>query len=204
MIDGKGGTDLVRYDRVEVANLAVDLATGKATGTFDGAAFSHTLTSIEWIRGSFGNDILKGTDGNDRFETRTGNDTIEARGGDDRIDLALGNHTVNAGAGNDQVNIDLGPFGSGVLSQAVVGSKLEIQRGGLAIAELVVDANGVATVTGINAGAGLGTMTIAEASGSASTSPVARQCEPDAACYDQSGRWLADHRGHAVWRYAGC
>ncbi len=44
MIDGKGGTDLVRYDRVEVANLAVDLATGKATGTFDGAAFSHTLT----------------------------------------------------------------------------------------------------------------------------------------------------------------
>ncbi len=35
VIDGKGGTDLVRYDRVEVANLAVDLATGKATGTFD-------------------------------------------------------------------------------------------------------------------------------------------------------------------------
>ncbi len=72
-------------------------------------------------RGSFGNDILKGTDGNDRFETRTGNDTIEAGGGDDRIDLALGNHTVNAGAGNDQVNIDLGPFGSGALTQLLVG-----------------------------------------------------------------------------------
>ncbi len=39
------------------------------------------------------------------------------------------------GLATTRVNIDLGPFGSGVLSQAVVGSKLEIQRGGLAIAD---------------------------------------------------------------------
>ncbi len=62
----------------------------------------------------------------------------------------------------------------------LVGSKLEIQRGGVTMAELVVDASGVATVTGINAGAGLGTMTIAKRSGSASTSPQFDAHQPDA------------------------
>lgn len=84
-VNGGAGVDLVRYDRNGVTNLNVDLSTGTATGSWNGAAFTHSLTSIERIRGSFGDDILKGSSANETFEGRGGNDLFIYQDGDDII-----------------------------------------------------------------------------------------------------------------------
>ncbi|MBN8534554.1 MAG: cadherin-like domain-containing protein [Rhizobiales bacterium] len=104
-IDGGAGFDRVRYDRPEISGLNVNLTTGIVTGTFSGAAFTQTLTSIEYIRGSFGNDIIKGSIASERFDGRGGNDVFVYTGGNDVIT------DFQAGAASaSQINV--GAFGS--------------------------------------------------------------------------------------------
>ncbi|MEP1766919.1 MAG: DUF4214 domain-containing protein [Sulfitobacter sp.] len=74
-ISGGAGEDIVRYDRSGLtAGVTVDLKGGTATGTWDGVAFSHTLNSIEWVRGSDYGDSMSGD---------TGTNVLGGRGGDD-------------------------------------------------------------------------------------------------------------------------
>ena len=87
IIDGRGGDDQVRYEAgggsIEVE---VDLEAGRAVGVWrDGRDFTHTLLSIEWIRGSHGNDLLFGSSGNNRIEGRRGDDELWGRAGDDHL-----------------------------------------------------------------------------------------------------------------------
>jgi Ca2+-binding RTX toxin-like protein len=91
MVDGGAGFDRVRYDRDGYANLNLDLQAGMATGTWNGAQFTHNLTSIEHVRGTFGNDLIRGSLANERFEGRGGNDLFVFNGGQDVItDFAAG------------------------------------------------------------------------------------------------------------------
>jgi VCBS repeat-containing protein len=86
VLDGGAGFDRVNYARSGVAGLNVNLTTGQATGTWSGAAFTHSLTSIEWIRGSFGDDTITGlSTANETFDGRTGNDLFVYNGGVDTI-----------------------------------------------------------------------------------------------------------------------
>ncbi|MFA3921096.1 calcium-binding protein, partial [Ruegeria hyattellae] len=96
-VDGAGGFDMLRYDRTGVDAVTLDLNTGIATGTWRGEAFTHTISGIEYVRGSRdGHDDLTGKDGQDnRIEGRGGRDTID--GG------ANGNDTLEGGDGNDDI-----------------------------------------------------------------------------------------------------
>jgi cytochrome c5/Ca2+-binding RTX toxin-like protein len=76
-IDGKGGYDLIRFDRTDVdSGVRVDLGMGTATGSFSGSAFTYTLANIEAVNGSVYNDILKGSNGGETFAARDGDDLI--------------------------------------------------------------------------------------------------------------------------------
>ena len=107
-IDGRGGfdrlqfgTDNPRYARFyDIGDIDLDLAAGTATGTWNGKAFSYTLSSIERVRGGPGNDTLRGTDGGDRLNGGNGNDVIDPRsndwrtGTDDKIDGSAGSDRI--------------------------------------------------------------------------------------------------------------
>ena len=90
-VDGRGGIDLVRYDRSEITGgVTVDLGQGTATGTWKGETFNHTLISIENVRASNGNDVLIGGNGNDTLNGRAGDDTLTGGDGADLFILSDG------------------------------------------------------------------------------------------------------------------
>ena len=121
-IDGGGGFDRLRFDRFGVGDVEVDLDAGTATGTWNDAAFSYTISNIEHVRGGAGNDALRGGAGDDRFDGRGGDDTlIGAAGndnlrGDDGADMLFGDagrdwlwggagaDSLDGGAGEDWLN----------------------------------------------------------------------------------------------------
>lgn len=102
-VNGRGGTDTVRYDRSGVVDgVTVDLAAGTATGTWSGQAFSHSLQSIENVRGSRAHDdTLRGSNADNRLSGRGGDDTLSGRGGNDRLEGEDGRDILNGGNGND-------------------------------------------------------------------------------------------------------
>ena len=101
-LDGAGGWDTLRYDRSGVGAVNANLATGTASGTWNGNAFVHTISNIEEVRGSnSGNDTLNGDANDNRFDGRGGNDTIYGREGNDTISDGAGDDQVFGGNGND-------------------------------------------------------------------------------------------------------
>ena len=104
-LNGAGGVDTVRYDRTGVQDgVTVDLAAGTATGIWSGQAFSHSLTSIENVRGSRDDDdMISGSGAANRLQGRGGNDTLIGRGGNDRLEGENGNDILNGGNGDDQL-----------------------------------------------------------------------------------------------------
>jgi len=105
--DGGAGTDTVDYSRA-AGNVIIDLSTGNAVSDGDGSA--DTLSNIENITGSDGDDILRGDnisnvinggDGNDSLRGAGGSDTLNGGDGIDEVDysLAAGDVTVNLAVG---------------------------------------------------------------------------------------------------------
>ncbi|MET4104352.1 Ca2+-binding RTX toxin-like protein, partial [Roseovarius sp. MBR-78] len=84
-IDGGDGFDRLRYDRSGVGSASVDLAAGTATGSWDGVAFTNTISNIEWVRGSNSADTLAGDTNENRLDGRGGTDTFVHVGGNDTI-----------------------------------------------------------------------------------------------------------------------
>ncbi|MET4129617.1 hypothetical protein [Roseovarius sp. MBR-6] len=89
-IDGGDGFDRLRYDRFGVSGINADLAAGTVTGVWDGNAFADTVSNIEWLRGSNGNDVIMANDSGIRMEGRNGDDTLVG---------GLGNDTFVGGSG---------------------------------------------------------------------------------------------------------
>ena len=91
VIDGRGGFDRVRYDRnccARINGLEVNLDAGYATGIWNGEVFTHTLSSIEFVRGSHADDSFAGSDADERFRGNRGDDLFifEGAHGHDRIE----------------------------------------------------------------------------------------------------------------------
>ena len=120
--DGRGGFDTVRYDRNGVEQgVSVNLASGQASGIWDGDEFDHTLVNIEAVRGSNfndvliasnsdssldgrdGDDFLLGGAGNDELRGRGGRDILVGNGGDDFYNISSGENAVVFSSGNDYV-----------------------------------------------------------------------------------------------------
>ncbi|MBQ0809475.1 calcium-binding protein [Roseovarius sp.] len=91
-VDGGAGFDRLRYDDFGVTQVNANLATGIVTGTANGQAFTDTISNIEWLRGSTGDDVLIGNDANNR---------LQGRSGDDRLVGGLGNDTIDGEDGSD-------------------------------------------------------------------------------------------------------
>lgn len=97
-LDAGGGWDVLRYDRSNVGPVNVDLATGIATGTWGGNAFTHSIRNIEEVRGSRNdNDVLTGNSSDNYLDGRGGNDTLFGGDGED---------TLLGGDGNDLLRYD--------------------------------------------------------------------------------------------------
>lgn len=115
--------DTVRY--VRSAAVTIDLA---STGAQSGAeAQGDTLIGVENVVGSqTGADILRGTEGNNRFDGLDGNNQIWGRGGDDVIIAGKGADKLYGDAGDD--NIDAGDGNDDVYGG--VGNDILVGGGG--------------------------------------------------------------------------
>ena len=89
VIDGGGGVDRLRFDRrccATVGNLIVNMATGTATGTWNGRAFSYRFSGIEHVRGGPGVDMFVDSEGDDVLQGGRNTDLfILSGGGNDTI-----------------------------------------------------------------------------------------------------------------------
>ena len=99
VLNGGSGTDLVDYSKENT--VTVNLATGHGGPVGD----DDTLTGVETIDGTSGDDHLTGDDGPNLLTGEAGRDTIIGGGGDDRID---GGGTF-VYAGDDADVLDGGP-----------------------------------------------------------------------------------------------
>ena len=86
-IDGGGGWDRLHFGYgsrfaayLDVKDLQVDLDAGTATGTWNGAPFTYSISNIEEVLGGTGNDVIRGAIGQ-----------VEGSPGDDRIVFTDGN-----------------------------------------------------------------------------------------------------------------
>jgi len=120
-VDGGGGFDRIRYDRFGYENgVTVDLGAGTASGTWFGDAFNHTLTSIEWVRGSSGNDTIIGSSADERFEGRGGIDSFVYNGGNDTIsDFDFTSETLTVGLALTRTQVDAALTAASTTGQGV-------------------------------------------------------------------------------------
>lgn len=101
-LDAGGGWDSLRYDRSGVGAVTVNLATGLATSTWNGSAFTHNISGIEEVHGSRNDsDNITGDDNENWFRGRDGDDTLNGGGGDDTLIGEQGNDVISGGAGTD-------------------------------------------------------------------------------------------------------
>ena len=107
-IDGGGGIDWLRFGGLkgrlagdfDVAGLVVDLGEGTATGTWNGEAFSYTLSNIEYVRGGPGNDTLRGSGLGNILDGGDGDDTLDPGDADGNADEY---DQIEGSAGNDRI-----------------------------------------------------------------------------------------------------
>lgn len=105
-IDGGDGSDMVDYS--DTANgVTVDLSAGTASGASTG---NDTLTDIENVSGTTGDDTVIGDDAHNAFWLQSGddvaygglgNDYINGQDGNDKVYSQEGNDDVEGGDGND-------------------------------------------------------------------------------------------------------
>ncbi len=106
---GGDGIDIASYF-TSVVGVTVDLANGRGSG---GDAEGDTLTGIDNLSGSQGDDhltgdalanTLRGWKGNDEIAGGGGNDIVEGGDGNDRLSGDTGADVLRGGAGADQLS----------------------------------------------------------------------------------------------------
>src|SRR6056297_967903 len=104
-VDGAGGFDRLRYDQSGLAGgVTINFNTGQATGTWNGGAFSHNFSNIEWARGSEFDDTITGDGNAQQLAGGAGNDTITGGGNGDTF--VIGNRSVYGTDGGTDVITD--------------------------------------------------------------------------------------------------
>ncbi len=150
-LDAGGGFDTLDYlylpgnDVIDA--LDVDLEANIATGTYNGVAFTHTISGVEHVLGTKSNDdtlrgtnsqkdMLEGFGGDDTLIGRGGGDTLKGgdgkdtlKGGDskDRLFGGKGNDELGGGKGNDKMT---GNGGNDTLNGGKGNDKLTGNKGG--------------------------------------------------------------------------
>ena len=159
-IDGRGGFDRVRFDEGGAADVTVDLNAGTATGNWNGNAFAYNLSNIERIDGSFGDDVLIGSD-DEVLNGNSGNDEIIGGDGTDQLNGGGGDDTLTPGS-NDDFDFIAGSTGNDsiIYSQSTEGYQGLSYRFYGATSGLVATFDGAANTATVDKGAdGLDTIT---------------------------------------------
>jgi Ca2+-binding RTX toxin-like protein len=99
IVDGGPGFDYLDLDRPGLNGMVVDLGNGGYQG--EGPAFGFTLTSIEGVYGSPGDDRITGDGGDNRLQGNEGNDIIAGGAGNDDIVGGPGTDVLTGGSGDD-------------------------------------------------------------------------------------------------------
>lgn len=144
-LNAGGGLDRVRYDRSGVGDVVVDLSNGRATGTWDGQAFTHVLNEVEVVAGSHtGNDNITGNEFGNDLTGNGGNDTISGGGGNDLLLGGDGNDVLLGGLGNDTLE---GGAGDDYLDGGGLGTSFDIARFAINIGDAVISRGAAGTAT---------------------------------------------------------
>lgn len=126
-LNGGGGRDTLDYSEIFGAGGTIDLGLGRAT--FSGG--NDTLAGFEDVRGSQGNDSIRGNGAGNVLDGQYGNDTILGLGGDDTISGLVGTDRLDGGGGRDTVDYGwaAGFFAGGTINlttgQATIGGVAE-------------------------------------------------------------------------------
>lgn len=101
IIDGKAGTNTLRYDLTTSASAAITVDLSIATAQATGGSGTDTIVNFANLVGSGFSDVLKGTSGNNTISGNNGNDTITGGDGNDALNGDAGNDVLDGGIGND-------------------------------------------------------------------------------------------------------
>ena len=84
IVNGRGGAfDAIRYNQVTVQSVKIDLENQTGEIVMNAGTFTDTLRNMEVISGSReGNDIIRGSDADERLTAFAGNDLLSGRGGE--------------------------------------------------------------------------------------------------------------------------
>jgi len=107
-IDGGAGSDTADYSALLTANaISVELDGQNSVTLSVNGSTDHTLTAVENVTGSQGDDVLTG-DGNDNtLDGGIGNDTLQGLGGDDNLVGGAGVDEADYSQSGAAVNVDL-------------------------------------------------------------------------------------------------
>ncbi|MBO9405794.1 cadherin-like domain-containing protein, partial [Shimia sp. R9_1] len=101
--DGRGGFDSIQYNRFDIfEGVTVNLATGIATGIWDGQAFTHTLSNFERVRGSAFDDYLTASETGSHLQGHAGNNTLIGGSGRDTLWGWEGDELFDSSAGSTE------------------------------------------------------------------------------------------------------
>ncbi len=104
-IDGRGGVDDLDGgpgdDTVSYASETADVVVSLAAGTGGPAGAVDVLRSFEGVSTGSGNDLVVGTDADERFAVGAGHDQVNAGRGNDIVEGGDGNDLLRGGAGRD-------------------------------------------------------------------------------------------------------
>ena len=107
-IQGGSGVDTIDYSTYHTDplnnQLNVDLSTGLAFELLSGVFYRDTISGVENVTGSMGQDWLKGDDEANRLDGLGGNDKLFGGDNDDTLVGGYGNDVLSGGAGNDTVD----------------------------------------------------------------------------------------------------
>jgi len=106
-IDGAGGFDNLDYFN-STDGVTVDLGNQGLAQFISGSQGTDTFANMEGVAGSFHNDVLTGSAGDEYFEARDGDDTVSGGGGADNILGGEGNDSLSGGLGNDSLDGGIG------------------------------------------------------------------------------------------------
>lgn len=111
------GVDYVSFENLVGQNITLTLdALGDSTVTFSSSANTVTLTGVENIGGSDGNDVLTGNGsdniiygggGSDTINAGDGNDTVYGQGGDDNMVGGDGTDTINFSLSSNSITANM-------------------------------------------------------------------------------------------------
>ena len=108
-LDGGLGVDSVDYSAlVGVSDIEVALASSIPVTVSVNGADNQTISNIENVTGTDGNDTISGDDQQNTLEGLAGSDTLSGEADDDNLLGGAGNDVLRGGAGNDLLDGEQG------------------------------------------------------------------------------------------------